>query len=320
MEVHIRRHIGEKPFACGDCHLTFSFESSVITHQKANRCSKNFKSFNQASSLIAVGPTRGRNSISGSDKIFVNFKKRGISVNNEKAESVRQKFDLLFQKFRILENGSATRFPDNSELGGITQFTKFIRIPALLPKDVLMKLAIPVDNPKPNNQFTVPQKDPTTAQVYNCGLCSRSFSKFWGLERHIRIHTKERPFACSLCSFTTAWEENLPRHHWTFHSSSVDCQDAQSQKIRREPLNLTSSEIFERIKNSGALKSSGILSNEIVCEFCDAKVSTAFKLLDHLRHHTGQTLYKCTQSGCKFKTLDKKLYDCHQCDHVECIS
>ncbi|CAG7828061.1 unnamed protein product [Allacma fusca] len=297
LEEHIRRHVGEKPFACRDCHLTFSFESSVIRHQEANRCSKNFKSFNQSSSLIAVGPTKGRKSIYGSDKNLVNFKKRGNTANNEKPGSVGQKSDLLFRKSRVLENGSTTSFPDNSNLGGITQFKKFIRIPALLPKDVLMKLAIPEDNPKPKNRFTVTQKDPTTAHVFNCVFCPRSFSKFSILDRHIRAHTKERPFACSLCSFTTAWYENLPGHHRTMHTSSVHLQDEQSQKIR-----------FRRSED------------EIVCEFCDAKVSTTFEHLDHLRHHTGQTLYKCTQSGCQFKTLDKKLYDCHSCDHVQYIS
>lgn len=50
---------------------------------------------------------------------------------------------------------------------------------------------------------------PATLQ---CTFCSRSFSRQEHLSRHLRIHTRERPFNCSLCAKSFARLDVLNRH------------------------------------------------------------------------------------------------------------
>lgn len=37
------------------------------------------------------------------------------------------------------------------------------------------------------------------SKVRQCMTCGRTFAKTDHLERHIRSHTKEKPFKCSIC-------------------------------------------------------------------------------------------------------------------------
>ncbi|XP_064092735.1 zinc finger and BTB domain-containing protein 14-like isoform X44 [Macrobrachium nipponense] len=49
-------------------------------------------------------------------------------------------------------------------------------------------------------------------KVHRCSYCSYGTYYTTSLRKHIRIHTKEKPFVCSVCPFRTTQPENLRRH------------------------------------------------------------------------------------------------------------
>ncbi|PMD31024.1 hypothetical protein L207DRAFT_389917, partial [Hyaloscypha variabilis F] len=45
-----------------------------------------------------------------------------------------------------------------------------------------------------------------------CPFCPRAFSKHEHLARHLRSHTKEKPFQCSICDKSFGRQDTLLRH------------------------------------------------------------------------------------------------------------
>ena len=61
---------------------------------------------------------------------------------------------------------------------------------------------------KPHND----PNDPTgQSKVYFCCLCGKMLSSFSSLDRHMLVHSGERPFSCDLCGQTFTTNGNMHR-------------------------------------------------------------------------------------------------------------
>ena len=56
---------------------------------------------------------------------------------------------------------------------------------------------------------SVPRLGPTQLKIFTCEYCNKVFKFKHSLQAHLRIHTKEKPYKCSQCSYASAIKANL---------------------------------------------------------------------------------------------------------------
>ena len=54
-----------------------------------------------------------------------------------------------------------------------------------------------------------------------CRFCNKLFKTNWHLDRHIRIHTGEKPFKCNLCGKYFNRKDHLKGHNFAVHTKNV---------------------------------------------------------------------------------------------------
>ncbi|KAL4720881.1 hypothetical protein ACJJTC_003015 [Scirpophaga incertulas] len=167
----------------------------------------------------------------------------------------------------------------------------------ILPEDILLSHEILRENLKRRTRQRKLFTD------YKCKVCKKVFSDSSGLRNHEKIHNPERPYECSLCSYTAKTRKYLTRHVSLRHKGQpkkMECKQCGKKFM------------FKCLLDKHQRVHTGEKPNK--CDFCGKAFSSRYSLRTHLFIHTNEKPYKC--SFCDYACRDSSSLRKHHSTHL----
>lgn len=124
-----------------------------------------------------------------------------------------------------------------------------------------------------------------------CKICNKSIS-YKSMKKHLRTHTKEKPFSCEVCGMSFSVRGNLQRHWYARHSAIKPHHCTLCEKGFTSP---------------------GLLRNHMrthsgekpfVCNVCHKSFTTSSLLKNHVNIHNDKGPFICNYCGKSFNQLN----------------
>jgi len=168
---------------------------------------------------------------------------------------------------------------------------------AITTRKVCEYSAIRASNPK------IHMRSHTGEKPYKCTICNYSSSKNSHLKRHIRTHTGEKPYKCTICNFSCSQPGNFRRHcrtHTHTGEKPHKCTICSYATLDSSSLKV------HKMKHTG--------ERPYKCTICGYATVTSGNLKLHKMKHTGEKPHKCTI--CDYATADRKSLKLHKMRHT----
>ncbi|XP_037337279.2 zinc finger protein 391-like [Pungitius pungitius] len=141
----------------------------------------------------------------------------------------------------------------------------------------------------------------TGEKPHPCSTCGKRFGRSTTLKSHMRTHTGERPYSCITCGKIFSQMSTL-NSHLKIHSGEKPYPCVTCGKVFRRASLLSS---HSRIHTG---------EKPFSCKMCGKKFNRKSVLITHVRIHTGEKPYSCNTCGKRFSW--NKLLNAHTRVHT----
>ncbi|XP_066156635.1 uncharacterized protein [Euwallacea fornicatus] len=262
LKLHTARHLGIKPFKCELCDRAFLVKQKLEEHRNCHtgnspiKCSMCPETFRRHSNLV-----QHRN------KHHFMIKRKIKDLICFCGEVFHSKKKLAWHK--EIHDAKPKSCTQCSE--------KFIHMASLTRH---MRRAH-------NAEYLPDNRNPSMSNA-ECHICKGIYLKT-SLDAHLKTHTNQRPFSCSICNkeFTTKW--NLKLHKWT-HASRTQkpfkCELCRAAFIREN-------DYTSHMHSHKSVR-------PYTCNYCGAQFIRKSNCQRHVREHENVKTYNCNVCGKSF--------------------
>lgn len=155
-----------------------------------------------------------------------------------------------------------------------------------------------------------------SAKSKTCHICSKTFTKTFSLNRHMKLHSGERPYKCLTCDFAFIQKSDLIRHTAT-HGESYDyiCPDCnwpfktkknlyshQAKHLKDRPFQCS---VCRMTFESNELLRSHENLHIFQCDFCSKTFTSKPFIKSHLMTHPSAKPFGCNLCHISYTNLDR---------------